>query len=367
MNETPNLYFSGEDFTTFLMFAKSMSNSKGSKTALLHVENGKLICKSTDSNRSNYIEYIVDLYNDDNIIDEPIAISINDLTALIKCANSNRFAIRKNMNQYEFNIIGGGWLPFKVVEVNLNSYNFAGEVSEIGSVSSVKFRNAISSVLSYTQDYSYARDKYIQFSKDQMTVTSRRSGVVSAGEFADVTLHRDDAAMLKTLLKSEFNLLIESVVSNGEQRVLFTGPKFKYAIMASEVDSVDIKYRTDLNNYVKINCEDLYKICVFSEEYSSSKHILDLSIKDGLFRVSVKNVLAAKHVSTLRTKRVGSVQDTAHNTEVSSSVLLKTLKMFKEKHTDEVNIYITDNCSLECGYIVIFDESTQAIIDVCTR
>ena len=200
-----------------------------------------------------------------------------------------------------------------------------------------------------------------------MTVTSRRSGVVSAGEFADVTLHRDDAAMLKTLLKSEFNLLIESVVSNGEQRVLFTGPKFKYAIMASEVDSVDIKYRTDLNNYVKINCEDLYKICVFSEEYSSSKHILDLSIKDGLFRVSVKNVLAAKHVSTLRTKRVGNIQDTAHNTEVSSSVLLKTLKMFKEKHTDEVNIYITDNCSLECGYIVIFDESTQAIIDVCTR
>ena len=121
MNETPNLYFSGEDFTTFLMFAKSMSNSKGSKTALLHVEDGKLVCKSTDSNRSNYIEYIVDLYNDDNIIDEPIAISINDLTALIKCANSNRFAIRKNMNQYEFNIIGGGWLPFKVVEVNLNS------------------------------------------------------------------------------------------------------------------------------------------------------------------------------------------------------------------------------------------------------
>ena len=297
MNETPNLYFSGEDFTTFLMFAKSMSNSKGSKTALLHVEDGKLVCKSTDSNRSNYIEYIVDLYNDDNIIDEPIAISINDLTALIKCANSNRFAIRKNMNQYEFNIIGGGWLPFKVVEVNLNSYNFAGEVSEIGSVSSVKFRNAISSVLSYTQDYSYARDKYIQFSKDQMTVTSRRSGVVSAGEFADVTLHRDDAAMLKTLLKSEFNLLIESVVSNGEQRVLFTGPKFKYAIMASEVDSVDIKYRTDLNNYVKISCEDLYKICVFSEEYSSSKHSLDLSIKDGLFRVSVKNVLAAKHIS----------------------------------------------------------------------
>ena len=51
MNETPNLYFSGEDFTTFLMFAKSMSNSKGSKTALLHVEDGKLVCKSTDSNQ----------------------------------------------------------------------------------------------------------------------------------------------------------------------------------------------------------------------------------------------------------------------------------------------------------------------------
>lgn len=366
MNETPNLYFSGEDFTTFLMFAKSMSNSKGSRIALLHVENGKLVCKSVDSNRSNYIEYSAELYNDDNIIEEPIAISINDLTALVKCANSNRFAIRKNISQYEFNIIGGGWLPFKTVEVNLSNYDFNGEATEIGKVSSTKFRNAISSVLSYTQDYNYARDKYIQFSKDQMTVTSRRSGVVTTGEFADITLHRDDAAMLKTLLKNEFELVISSVTSEAE-RILFTGHKFKYAIMAAEVDSANIKYRTDLTDYIKVSCDDLYKICVFAEEYSSSKHILDLSIKYGLFRVSVKNVLAAKHVSTLQTKRVGDVQDTSQSIEVASGVLLKTLKMFQEKRADEVNIYITDNCSLECGYIIVFDETTQAIIDVCNR
>lgn len=367
MNEMSNLYFNGEDFTTFLMFAKSMSNSKGSRIALLQAKDGKLICKSVDSNRSNYIEYSSELYNDDNIIAEPIAISINDLTALVKCANSNRFAIRKNMTQYEFNIIGGGWLPFKTVEVDLNNYNFEGSVSEVGKVNSIKFRNAISSVLNYTQDYNYARDKYIQFSKDQMTVTSRRSGVVSTGEFADVTLHRDDAAMLKTLLKNEFELSIDSMISDGEQRILFTGPKFRYAIMASEVDSVNIKYRSDLDSYIKVSCEDLYKICVFSEEYSSSKHILSLSIKDGLFRVCVKNVLAAKHVSTLQTKRIGNVQDTSENIEVASGVLLKTLKMFQEKRVDEVNIYITDKCLLESGYITVFDDSTQAIIDVCSR
>ena len=267
MNETPNLYFSGEDFTTFLMFAKSMSNSKCSKTALLHVENGKLVCKSTDSNRSNYIEYIVDLYNDDNIIDEPIAISINDLTALIKCANSNRFAIRKNMNQYEFNIIGGGWLPFKVVEVNLSSYNFAGEVSEIGSVSSVKFRNAISSVLSYTQDYSYARDKYIQFSKDQMTVTSRRSGVVSAGEFADVTLHRDDAAMLKTLLKSEFNLA-------KEPQTLTNPPKPEISIK-EPASKTEIK-ETLAANIASIDSQEKLKDEKPKDEIISSNEILYL-------------------------------------------------------------------------------------------
>lgn len=366
MNETPNLYFNGEDFTTFLTFAKSMSNSKGSRIALLHVEDGKLICKSVDSNRSNYIEYSAELYNDDNAIDEPIAISINDLTALVKCANSNRFAIRKNISQYEFNIIGGGWLPFRTVEVDLNNYSFTGDASEIGRVNSVKFRNAMSSVLSYTQDYNYARDKYIQFSKDQMTVTSRRSGVVTTGEFADITIHRDDAAMLKTLLKNEFELVINSVTSDAE-RILFTGPKFKYAIMAAEVDSANIKYRTDLTDYIKVSCDDLYKICVFAEEYSSSKRILGLSIKDGLFRVSVKNALAAKHVSTLQTKRVGSVQDTSQSIEVASGVLLKTLKMFQEKRADEVNIYITDDCSLECGYIIVFDDTTQAIIDVYSR
>ena len=343
-----------------------MSNSKGSRVALLHVEDGKLICKSVDSNRHNYIEYAAELYNDENIIDEPVAVSINDLTALVKCANSSRFAIRKNVSQYEFNVIGGGWLPLKVMEVDLSNYEFSGDVSEIGKVSSSKFRNAISSVLSYTQDYNYARDKYIQFSKDQMTVTSRRSGVVTTGEFANVTLHRDDAAMLKTLLKNEFELCISSVKSDAE-RILFTGPKFKYAIMDSEVDSANIKYRTDLDNYVKVSCDDLYKMCAFAEEYQSSKHIVELSIKDGLFRVSVKNVLSAKHVSTLQTKRVGNVQDTSQGVEVASGVLLKTLKMFQEKRVDEVNIYITDNCSLECGYIIIFDDTTQAIIDVCNR
>lgn len=362
MNEIQNLYFSGEDFTTFLMFVKSMSSSKGSRTALLHVKDGKLICKSVDSNRSNYIEYAVDLYNDDNFIEEPIAVSVNDLTALVKCANSNRFAIRKNISQYEFNIIGGGWLPFKTVEVDLSSYEFNGSISEIGKVNSIKFKNAISSVLSYTQDYSYVRDKYIQFSKNQMTVTSRRSGVVTTGEFADLTLHRDDAAMLKNLLKSDFELLISSVVSDAE-RILFTGPKFKYAIMAAEVDSAAIQYRTDLNNYIKVSCDDLYKICVFAEEYSSSKHILDLSIKDEMFRVSVKNVLAAKHVSTLNTKRVGVLTNTDSIIEVSSNTLLKALRLFQEKKTSDINIYITD----ENGYIIIFDDTTQAIIDVCSR
>jgi hypothetical protein len=88
--------------------------------------------------------------------------------------------------------------------------------------------------------------------------------------------------------------------------------------MAAEVDSANNKYRTDLTDYIKVSCDDLYKICVFAEEYSSSKHILDLSIKDGLFRVSVKNVLAAKHVSTLQTKRVGNIQDTSQSVEVAS-------------------------------------------------
>jgi len=368
MDKATYLRFSGIDFTNFIMFVNSMNSrdkSKYSRVALIHVEDGKLICRAIDDIR-NVIEYNVELYKSDNEITEPIAASVSDLSALIKSANSDKFTIRKCFNQYEFNVIGNGWMPFKTIDVNVDKFSVTGVETEIGKINSVKLRNTIASVLGYTQDYTYSRDKYIQFSKSYMIVTSRLSSVITADEFVEMTLHRDDAAMLKSLLKDNFELSIIKSVSDVEKTV-FVGPKFKLAITASGIESHNVKYANDLNNYVKIDCDELYRLTTLSERYSASKHIIGMSIKNGKLNISIKNVLAAKHSSVVNSNAVGDVKDTSKEAEVSSPNLLKTLKLFQDKHSREVNIYITDEMVEKQNCILIFDENTQANINIYNR
>ena len=177
MDKVTYLQFNGKDFTDFITFVKSMNSrdkTKYARVAVLNVEDGKLVCRANDDS-NHKIEYSVELYETDDTIMESIAASITDLVALVKSAYSEKFTIRKCHGQFEFNVIGGGWMPFKTSDADITKYTISGEESEIGKINSAKLRNAISSVLGYTQEYTYARDKYIQFSKTQMAVTSRLS------------------------------------------------------------------------------------------------------------------------------------------------------------------------------------------------
>lgn len=369
MNKTDyqTICFNGNDFTNFMNFVKSLNSkdkSKYSRIVVLHVEDDKLVCKAIDDTY-NYIEYYVELYESDNIITDTLAISISDLLSLIKCANSNKFTIRKCFNQYEFNIIGNGWLPFNIVEIDLERYNIDGEVSNIGSVNSLKLRDAISSIVSYTQEYTYVRDMYIKFKPDQMIVSSRSSGVVTFGEFTNMTLHRDNASRLKILLKDDFTLMVNKV-SSSANRLSFVGPNFKFVLIDSDVECAEISNKRISENYLKISSEELYKLVVFAEEYSASKKIIGLTIKNNKLIVNIKNNLTSNHNSVIKSESVGNSKDT-HEAVIVTRSLLKALKLFQDKHSREINIYFDDELLKNESCIIIFDDTTHAIVNISNR
>jgi hypothetical protein len=369
MDKVYYLKFNGNDFTNFILFVKSMNTRdkvKGSRIATLSVEDSKLVCRAVDD-VSNIIEYNVELYDTSDQINEVIAAPVTDLYALIKSTDNDKFTIRKSYNQYEFNVIGNGWIPFRSVDVDINKYKVDGIQTELGTINSVKLRNAISSVLGYTQEYTYARDKYIQFSKTQMVVTSRLSSVIMSDDFVEMTLHRDDASMLRLLLKDNFDLRICKIESSIAEKLLFVGPNFKFTVIAAGIDSNNLEYNNNLNNYLSINGDELFKLTMFSEEYSASKHIIGMSIKNGKLNVSIKNVLAAKHSSIVKSTPVGDVQDTSSEAEVSSHNLLKALKLFQDKRSRDINIYISDEMLSNQNSIILFDSNTQAIINIYNR
>ena len=363
-----SIHFNGNDFTNFILFVKSMNSkdkSRMSRVVLLNVIEDKLVCRAIDD-ASNYIEYNVELINNDNLITETFAVSINDLAALIKCPHSDEFIIRKSFNQFEFNIIGNGWLPFKTVEFDESKFDVSGIETELGTLESSKLRNAITPILGYTQDYTYARDMYIRCNKTQMIATSRLSSVVTSGEFVDMVLHRGNAAMLKTLLKDNFDLKISKIVSSVE-RLAFTGPKFRFITVASGIDSNNVNYIENINNYVQIDCDELFRLVAFSEEYSASKHIVGMNIKDGCLYISLKNVLVARHLSSIKSVPFGNVENTTAEAEVPAHNLLKALKLFQDKRSKDINIYFTDKLVSSQNCIVIFDKDTQAIINIYNR
>ena len=370
MDKTLYLTFNGKDFTDFISFVKSMSSrdkTKFSRVVSLHIENGKLVCRSIDD-AFNLIEYYVGLCEGDNTIIEPCAASVSDLYALVKSsADTDKFIIRKAFGQYEFKVVGGGWMPFRTSNCDLTKFEVKCTIEDIGAVNSVKLRNAISTVLGYTQEYTYARDKFIRFSKSQMTVTSRLSGVVIADKFVDMTLHRDDAAMLKSLLKDNFDLIISRVTGDTAKKIMFAGPKFKFVTIENSIDQSNVTYLDNITDYITVDCNELYKLVVFAEEYSASKHVIGISVKNKELNVSIKNVLAAKHCSTVKSTQVGNVEDTEKEYEVPSHSLLKSLKLFQDKHCRDLHIYINDKMVSSQNNILIFDDSTQAIINIYNR
>lgn len=376
MNEIDNIVksiaFNGVDFTNFISFVKAMSTKckqKGSTNVQLHIEDNRLVCRAVSDDLSNGIEYYVDLYDNDNgneIILEPLVVSITDLAALIKCAYSDKFIIRKYHNQYEFNIIGNGWLSLKVVESNGNKFTIDGDCNDVGIVNSVKLRNAISSVLGYTQDFTYPRDRYLQFTDTSMTVTSRLSSVVIKDDFVNMVLHRDDAGLLKLLLKDNFDLCVKRITSDVE-RLLFMGNKFKFIIAASDIQRNDASYLADINDYIKVNCAELYKLVSLSEEYPASKHVVGITIKNGELSIGIKNVLSSRHRSTVSSTMIGNIPDMKLEAEVSTHNLLKALKLFQDKHSRDININLSDEMLTGQNCIIFFDSNTQAIVNIYNR
>lgn len=365
-----SIAFNGTDFTNFIAFVKAMSTKckqKGSTNVQLHIEDGRLVCRAVSDDLSNGIEYYVDLYdNGDEPILEPLVISITDLAALIKCAYSDKFIIRKYHNQYEFNIIGNGWLSLKVVENNGNKFTIDGDYNDIGIINSVKLRNAISSVLGYTQDFTYPRDRYLQFTDTSMTVTSRLSSVVIKDDFVNMVLHRDDAWLLKLLLKDNFDLCVKRIVSDVE-RLLFIGNKFKFIIAASDIQRNDVSYLDDINDYIKVNCDELYKLVSLSEEYPASKHVVGITVKHGELSIGIKNVLSSRHRSTVSSTMIGNIPDMKLEAEVSTPNLLKALKLFQDKHSRDININLSDEMLTSQNCIIFFDSNTQAIVNIYNR
>lgn len=365
-----SIAFNGTDFTNFISFVKAMSTKckqKGSTNVQLHIEDGRLVCRAVSDDLSNGIEYYVDLYdNGDEPILEPLVISITDLAALIKCAYSDKFIIRKYHNQYEFNIIGNGWLSLKVVENNGNKFTIDGDYNDIGIINSVKLRNAISSVLGYTQDFTYPRDRYLQFTDTSMTVTSRLSSVVIKDDFVNMALHRDDAWLLKLLLKDNFDLCVKRIVSDVE-RLLFIGNKFKFIIAASDIQRNDVSYLDDINDYIKVNCDELYKLVSLSEEYPASKHVVGITVKHGELSIGIKNVLSSRHRSTVSSTMIGNIPDMKLEAEVSTPNLLKALKLFQDKHSRDININLSDEMLTSQNCIIFFDSNTQAIVNIYNR
>ena len=367
MNENQSrLYFSGIDFANFISFVKStfQTKSTNAKIAILHVEGEDLVCRAIDD-MLNYIEYKVHLFALTNLIEEPVGVYIDDMAVLIKAASGSNFTIRKQSGQYEFSVVGDGWQPFKTAEVNLESIIPSGDISNLGEVNSLKLKNVINMVLNYTMDSVYSQDKYIRFSDTKMYATSRLSGVLAQGEFLNMVVHRNTLNMLKFLIRSEYALLVKTLNSDVD-RLIFEGDCFKLVVIQSDVSAEQTDV-LDIKDFIAVNYSELSKLVALSQEYSASKHSTGLQVKNGMLEVTVNNILYQRHGSIIQSFVVGNLKDTTARVDISSNNLMKALKLFQDKKPKNINIYISDDLSDKQDCIVLFDDSTQAFVNISSR
>lgn len=247
----PHFKISTKAFKEFLKVAKIVCSAGGrdvvSKAVCFSVENGVLVCRSTDFDV--YIEEKLELLNEENILTEPVIVSTDILIRLAKAVPVNT-TIFKNDDTFFIRLYGGDFV-LETYSMSVDKFKFTDEVENKGQVQAEELYSVIKDFSPVVTAAVAPQERRIVCS-DKEAIASYMWAILKFNSgFQDFDLKIKDISVLKNLLVASEEILQVSFTKGEDaiKRCVLEGSAFKYAFLISDA-KVSESMKDNLNKVI---------------------------------------------------------------------------------------------------------------------
>ncbi len=333
--DEPHIKIDTQEFKHFLTVAKNVISDSGrdivSKSICMEVEEEKLIMRATDFDV--YLEYEIELKNEEDVLDEGIILSLDAMEQLIKAAPSVTI-IYKEDDEFKVRLLGGVF-PLKTYNMGLEKFIFDEEIDKVTDVSSTdmyevidSFSGAASSAVAPTERRIYCED-------DGSYVNYMWSILISEIGFTEMDIKVKDIKVLQNLIKDvDDDLEIYETSEAKVDRMVIKGDNFSYAFLISEIKIPNsVKDNIDnvlLDDGIYVDYNQLYKMIDLAANISYSVGKIEMNFtEDNKLKLIIKT--KTKHDADIEASGSvsGSVSPLDEGLVFQASLLKVLLRAFK--------------------------------------
>ena len=331
----PHFKLSSKDFKEVLKIAKAISGTTGKDPAskalcMIPDDIGVLHCYSTDFDVFLCKDIVI--LNAENILKEPVIVSVDTLIKLAKAVPSSTVIYRKEENYY-IRLYGGDMI-LETVNFPVDRFIFSDPITESGVIESKDLYLTMKDFSSVVTSAVSPDERRIMMSEDRAQVVYLWSVILSKKAYQPMDLKVKDINILKALLVNIDEPLKISYTNEEVQtkRAVIQGNGFSYSFLISDkkLDVDQEKLVTDIigKSGVYVDFLQLYKTIELASELDYAVGKVGMSYDSDSIVIGIKNKKGDDSMFTLKGNTEGKLNKFKGELEVQAKLLKVILKTF---------------------------------------
>lgn len=338
----PHVRVQTKEFQNYLRVAKMFSASSGrdmvSKSVHLSVEDGQLLCRTTDYD--SYLTYKMEILNEENVLNEEVVIPIDILQKLTKASPAN-VAIIRDGNDWKMRIAGGDIL-LETLSIAKEKFLLQDEFEKKADVDAEQLLQTLRALTPIIQAAVTPTERRILCRRGKATASYMWAVITSPGDYPDTELKVKDTQILKPLLTGqEGNVTV--LQSKGEiLRSQLRTPVFTYTSLTSTVESSEqlLNQLEEASNQpgTHVDLLQLFKMVELSADLPYSTGKIGLNYDDEGISLAIKTKKGSDSKFSIPGSPDGRTQPIAKELVMQAKLLRVLLRAFNGSTSIRVSI-----------------------------
>lgn len=338
----PHVRVYTKEFQNYLRIAKMFTASSGrdmvSKSISFSVEDGKLVCRTTDYD--SYLSYYFEPLNDENILDQDVVIPIDILQKLTK-ASPAQVAIIRDDDTWKMRIAGGD-IVLETLAIPKEKFILKDEFTKLANTDAPSLLQTLRSFTPIIQAAVTPSERRIVFKNKKAIASYMWALVTSPGDYPDTEMKVKDVQILKPLILNQEGEVTIST-NNGEiLRTMYSMPHFQYSTLTSTIETNDqllnqLEESTGTPG-VYVDLIQLFKMVELSADLPYSTGKIGLNYGDDGITLSIKTKKGKDSIFSLSGSTEGRTSPLEKELIMQSKLLRVLLRTFNGSNSVKLSL-----------------------------
>lgn len=344
--DKPHIKIETSELRNCLSVAKNVASVSGrdvvSKSICMREENGELKLYATDFDV--FLEYNLDLLNEENILDDVLVIPLDILQKVLKAAPSSTIIYKSDEDEYQMKVVGGD-MVLETNNVSADKFIFDKDVKKESTVKESNLYDVIKNFGDIASSAVSPTERRIVCNEDGAFANYMWAIIKSDSQFVDMDIKVKDIKVLKSLIEESDDILniYKTVGDVKVERKIIEGDKFKYSFLVSNIQIsqslVDDMDEVLLDNGVYVDYSQLYKTVELAAGLPYSVGKVDINFTDTEeLKLVIKTKSKKDSVFNIAGSVSGNVSPLKGDLTIQAKLFKILLKSFSESNTLKISL-----------------------------